>query len=66
MITFVVYAIGMGLPIIITTILVAKAKKFMLERMVKMIPWFQKISGIILIIIGAYLIYFYYISFYAV
>jgi len=66
MITFVVYAIGMGLPIIITTILVAKAKKFMLERMVKMIPWFQKISGIVLIIIGAYLIYFYYVSFYAV
>ncbi len=66
MITFVVYAIGMGLPIIITTILVAKAKKFMLERMVKMIPWFQKISGVVLIIIGAYLIYFYYVSFYAV
>jgi len=66
MITFVVYALGMGLPIIITTILVAKAKKFMLERMLKMIPWFQKIGGIVLIIIGAYLIYFYYVSFYAV
>ena len=66
MITFVVYALGMGLPIIITTILVAKAKKFMLERMVKMIPWFQKIGGIVLIIIGVYLIYFYYVSFYAV
>jgi len=66
MITFVVYVIGMGLPIIVTTILVAKAKKLMLERMVKMIPWFQKISGLVLIIIGVYLIYFYYVSFYAV
>ena len=65
-VTFVVYAIGMGLPIVITTILVAGAKKFMLERMVKMIPWFQKASGIILIIIGAYLLYFYYVSVYAV
>jgi len=65
-ITFAVYAIGMGLPIIITTILVAKAKKFMLEKMVKMIPWFQRISGMVLIMIGAYLIYFYYVSFYAV
>ncbi len=64
--TFMVYAIGMGLPIIIITIFVARAKKFMLERMVKMIPWFQKASGIILIIIGAYLIYFYYVSVYAV
>jgi len=60
-----VYAMGMGLPIIITTILVAKAKKFMLKRIMKMMPWFQKISGIVLITIGIYLIYFYYISFYA-
>ncbi|MFQ5758117.1 MAG: cytochrome c biogenesis CcdA family protein, partial [Candidatus Bathyarchaeia archaeon] len=59
-ITFVVYAIGMGLPIIVTTILVAKAKKLLLERIVKATPWFQKISGIVLIIIGVYLIYFYY------
>jgi len=65
MITFFVYAIGMGLPIIITTILVAKAKNFMLKRIMKMMPWFQKISGIVLITIGIYLIYFYYISFYA-
>jgi cytochrome c biogenesis protein CcdA len=66
MITFAVYAIGMGLPIIITTMLVARAKKLVLQRMAKMIPWFQKISGIVLIMIGAYLVYFYYVSFYAV
>ena len=65
-ITFVVYAIGMGIPIIITTILVAKARKLMVERMINMIPRFRKISGIILMIIGAYLIYFYFSSFYAV
>jgi cytochrome c biogenesis protein CcdA len=61
-----VYAIGMGLPIIITTILVVKAKKLMLERMMKMIPWFRKTSGVVLIVVGVYLIYFYYVSFYAV
>ena len=64
MITFVVYAIGMGLPIIITTIFVVKAKKLMLRRIVKMMPWVQKISGIVLIVIGIYLIYFYYQSYY--
>lgn len=63
-ITFVVYASGMGLPIIITTILVAKAKELTLERIVKMTPWLQKISGIVLIVIGVYLIYFYYTAFY--
>jgi len=64
MMTFSVYALGMGLPIILTTFLVAKAKKVMIERMVKMMPWFQRISGLILIMIGVYLIYFYYVSFY--
>jgi len=62
-ITFVVYAIGMGLPITITTILIAKAKKFLLKRMMNMLPWLQKIGGLVLITIGAYLIY-YYITFY--
>jgi len=54
----------MGLPIIITTILVAKAKELTLERIVKMTPWLQKISGTVLIFIGVYLIYFYYTAFY--
>lgn len=62
--TFIVYASGMGLPIIITTILVAKAKELTLERIVKMTPWLQKISGTVLIVIGVYLIYFYYTAFY--
>jgi len=64
-ITFMVYAVGMGIPLILTTILVAMAKEMTLKRIGKMLPWLQKISGIILIIIGAYLIYFYYVSFYA-
>ncbi len=65
MITFVVYAIGMGLPITITTILIAKAKKLLVKRMMTMLPWIQKISGLVLITIGAYLIY-YYITFYMI
>ena len=49
---------------IVTTTLLAKAKKLILKRIVRMMPLFQKISGIILIIIGVYLIYFYYASYY--
>jgi cytochrome c-type biogenesis protein len=63
-ITFVVYAIGMGIPIIAVTILAAKAKRFILERMVEMTPRLQRVSGIVLIMIGAYLIYSYYLAFY--
>jgi len=59
-ITFIVYAVGAGLPLIITTILVAKAKKLMLERIVKMTPWLQRISGIVLVVVGIYLMYFYF------
>ncbi|MFQ6080714.1 MAG: cytochrome c biogenesis CcdA family protein [Candidatus Bathyarchaeia archaeon] len=62
-ITFMIYAMGMGLPLILTTILLAMAKEMTLKRMVKMLPWLQRISGIILIIIGVYLIYFYYTVF---
>lgn len=64
-VTFIVYAVGMGLPLILTTVLVAMAKEIALKRIVEMLPLLQKISGLILIIIGIYLIYFYY-SFYYV
>lgn len=63
-ITFMVYALGMGLPLILTSILLAKVKELTVNKLVKMTPWIQRFSGIILIIIGAYLIYFYYMTFY--
>ena len=62
-ITFMIYAMGMGLPLILTTILLSMARELTLKRMVKMLPWLHKISGIILIIIGVYLTYFYYTYF---
>ena len=63
-IAFVVYALGMGVPIIIATFFVVKAKKIMLRGIVKMMPWVQRISGLVLIVVGIYLIYFYYQSYY--
>jgi cytochrome c biogenesis protein CcdA len=55
-VTFIVYATGMGLPIIITTILVAKVKKFIIQKIVNVTSWLQGISGIILLFMGIYLI----------
>lgn len=63
MIVFVVYAIGMGVPLIITTILVAKAKNLILKRKVKATWLLQKLSGVILLSVGAYLILYYFIAF---
>ncbi len=59
-ITFLVYAIGMSVPLILTTVLVVMAKKSILKKIVTMTPKLQKMSGIVLIIIGVYLLYYYY------
>lgn len=58
-VVLIVYALGMGIPLIITTIIVAKARQLMLKKISRMMPWIQKISGIILIVIGVYLTYYY-------
>jgi cytochrome c biogenesis protein CcdA/PKD repeat protein/thiol-disulfide isomerase/thioredoxin len=55
-VTFLVYAAGMGIPIILTTILLAKTKDYLLNRIIRAMPWFQKISSLLLIVIGSYLI----------
>jgi len=57
-IAFMVYAIGIGFPLIITTTLVARARGLVLKRMVKVTPLLHKISGIFLLFIGAYIVYY--------
>jgi cytochrome c biogenesis protein CcdA len=60
---YAVYAVGMGLPIVITTILVYRAKEYAIRRMVRYTRWFHTIGGGILIIIGIYLIFYYFYVF---
>jgi len=62
-VTFVVYAIGMGLPILLITILLAKTKTQLLNRVMNVMPWFEKISSVIIIAIGIYLISYYILIF---
>ncbi|MEE8569825.1 MAG: cytochrome c biogenesis protein CcdA, partial [Candidatus Bathyarchaeia archaeon] len=57
---FLVYSLGMGVPLITTTILVSLIKKKIIKRLTKLTPKIQKFSGIILVFIGVYLIYYYY------
>ncbi len=58
-ITFLIYALGMGIPLILTTILVVKAKELVYRKILRAMPLIQKIGGVILIIIGIYLLYSY-------
>jgi cytochrome c biogenesis protein CcdA len=57
--TFLVYAVGMGVPVVISGLLVATAREAVLKRLVRMRPWLDKISGALMILIGIYLIYYY-------
>lgn len=59
-ITFVTYAVGMGLPLVLTSVLVAEAKDFMISKIANATLWLHKASGVLLIIVGIYLFYFYY------
>jgi cytochrome c-type biogenesis protein len=55
-VVFLVYALGMALPMAAITAFVAKAKGFVLSKLVKTTPWLQRASGLLLIAIGAYIL----------
>lgn len=57
--SFSFYAIGMGIPLVVTNILVAQAKNYMINKFNRATPIIKKISGTILILTGLYLIYYY-------
>lgn len=61
--TFVTYALGMGLPLIVTSILMAEAKEFLIGRITDAAPRLHKLSGVLLITVGVYLFYFYYVTY---
>jgi cytochrome c-type biogenesis protein len=61
--SFILYALGMGAPLILTTILLAQTKGYIINRIKSFTPWLQKLSGAILILVGLYLFYFYYITY---
>jgi len=63
LILFVFYTIGMGLPLIMITILIAEAKDLILKKMAEALTLLNKISGVTLILVGAYLLYYFAMSY---
>ncbi len=61
--SFVAYAIGMGTPLIVTTVLLSQAKDYMIQRINMATEKLQRASGAVLVAVGLYLIYFYYITY---
>ena len=53
---FLIYAVGMVIPLLATTLLVYKAKEYVLRKIVHFTQWSHLIGGVILIFIGLYII----------
>jgi cytochrome c-type biogenesis protein len=63
LLTFAIYAIGMGTPLIVTSVLLAEAKDYVIARITRITPKLHRLSGVILILVGVYLAYFYFITY---
>jgi cytochrome c-type biogenesis protein len=57
--SFLVYALGMGLPLIVTSLLLAEGKELIIDKIRHYSDWIQKTSGFLLLMIGIYLIFYY-------
>jgi cytochrome c-type biogenesis protein len=60
---FLSYALGLSLLLIIVTILVASAKEMMMTKLMRAMPYVGRVGALILIVVGVYLICYYFITF---
>ena len=57
LLAFIMYALGMGLFLVIVTVMVGMAKTALVKRMTQWMPLIKKVSGVVLIAVGIVLIY---------
>jgi len=62
MLAFIMYALGMGLFLVIVTVMVGMAKTQLVKRMTQWMPMIKKASGMVLVVVGVILIYMFYLS----
>jgi cytochrome c biogenesis protein CcdA len=60
LVTMATYAFGVALPVMVTSVFAAKFNQVVTEKIANIAPRIQKASGYILLVAGAYLIYYYY------
>ncbi len=63
LLVFLSYTFGMGLMMVIISVAVALSKDVLIENVTKARKYVKKISGIVLLIAGFYLIYYWYVTF---
>jgi cytochrome c-type biogenesis protein len=57
---FLSYAMGLGILLIIITIIITTTKNVILSKIKKILPHIQRLGAIVLITVGIWLIYYYY------
>ncbi|MBM4249173.1 MAG: redoxin domain-containing protein [Euryarchaeota archaeon] len=62
LLAFVMYALGMGLILVLVTVLVGMARTALVKRMTQWMPLIKKVSGAVLVVVGVVLIYSFYVT----
>ena len=57
LLTFLLYTLGMGTILIAVTVAIATSKNIFVKYLMKVLPHSRKINGIVLLLVGIYLIY---------
>ncbi len=60
---FLSYALGLSLLLIIVTLFAASVKEMAMAKLMRAMPYVERVGAIILIAVGAYLVYYYFITF---
>lgn len=56
--TFIAYALGMGLVLTVLTLAIALARQGLVRRMRGVLPYVNRVSGVLLVLAGAYVVYY--------
>lgn len=63
MAVFLSYALGLSLLLIVVTLLVASAKEMAMAKLMRVMPYVERVGALILIVVGVYLAFYYFITF---
>ena len=64
-VAFIAYALGMGVPLVLTSLLVAEANELMIRRISGAAPRIQRVGGAVLVLVGLYLVYYSFVTYWA-
>ena len=64
-VAFIAYALGMGVPLVLTSLLVAQANELMIRRVSGAVPRIQRAGGAVLVLVGLYLVYYSFVTYWA-